>query len=105
MVTHRSLQSTPPHVTQETSSRGGAADDLLTLHPQPLPRALQPSFTDPHSRGPPQCKGAALSRHQLPPCELSWEREGGGMGVVWDWGGCSATFVEVWGFGQGFLRV
>lgn len=84
MVIHRSLQSTPPLSTQETS-RGGAADDLSALHPQPFPRALQSSFADPHSRGALQCKGAAPSRRQLPPCELSWEREGRAMGVLWDW--------------------
>lgn len=53
---------------QKTSSRGGAAVNLSALHPQPLPRALQSFFTEPHSWGVLQCKGAAPSRHELPPC-------------------------------------
>ncbi|XP_020922696.1 growth factor receptor-bound protein 7 isoform X2 [Sus scrofa] len=88
------------HSDQQETSRGGAAVNLSTRHPQPLPRALQPSFTDPHPWGALQCKGAAPSRRQPPPRELSWEREGRERGVD-----VSVTLEEVGGFGPGSPRV
>lgn len=93
-VMHRSLLATPPlHLPpQETSSRGGATVNLSALHPQPLPRALQSFFTEPHSWGVLQCKGAAPSRHELPPCEFPWEREGREHGVLGD----GADIVPPW---------